>query len=56
LAWAGFLLGENWEDIRDWMRPADIPIIVAVLVLFGWWLYRHVKRVWGEPEPSGPEA
>jgi membrane protein DedA with SNARE-associated domain len=56
LAWAGFFLGENWESIRDWMRPADIPIIVAVLVLFGFWLYRHVKRAWGEPEQSGPEA
>jgi membrane protein DedA with SNARE-associated domain len=56
LAWAGFVLGENWERIRDWMRPADIPILLAVLVLVGWYVYRHVKRAWGEPEPSGPEV
>ena len=48
LAWAGFLLGENWEDIRDWMRPADIPIIIVVLLLVGLYVYRHVKRAWAE--------
>ena len=48
LAWAGFLLGENWEDIRDWMRPADIPIVVVVVLLIGLYVYRHVKRAWAE--------
>ena len=48
LAWAGFLLGENWEDIRDWMRPADIPIVVVVGLLIGLYVYRHVKRAWAE--------
>jgi hypothetical protein len=23
LAAAGYVLGENWEDLRNWMRPAD---------------------------------
>jgi membrane protein DedA with SNARE-associated domain len=54
LAWAGFLLGENWEDIRDWMRPADIPIALVVLVLIGLYVYRHVKRAWAE-QPSKVE-
>jgi membrane protein DedA with SNARE-associated domain len=48
LAWAGFMLGENWEDIRDWMRPADIPIVVVVALLIGLYVYRHVKRAWAE--------
>jgi membrane protein DedA with SNARE-associated domain len=56
LAWAGFVLGEHWERIRDWMRPADIPILIVVLVLIGLYVYRHIKRAWQEPEPSGPEA
>jgi membrane protein DedA with SNARE-associated domain len=56
LAWAGFVLGENWERIRDWMRPADIPILIVVLILVGLYVYRHIKRAWQEPEPSGPEA
>jgi membrane protein DedA with SNARE-associated domain len=51
LAWAGFMLGENWEDIRDWMRPADIPIVVVVVLLMGLYVYRHVKRAWAE-EPE----
>ncbi len=56
LAWAGFVLGENWEDLRDWMRPADIPIIIVIGILVTWYVYRHVKRAWGEqPEPHGVE-
>jgi membrane protein DedA with SNARE-associated domain len=56
LAWAGFTLGENWEDLRDWMRPADIPIIIVALILVAWYVYRHVKRAWGEaPEPQAAE-
>ncbi len=54
LAWAGFVLGENWEDLRNWMRPADYPIIAAALILIAWYVYRHVKRAWfGEAEPEG---
>lgn len=56
LAWAGFALGENWEDLRDWMRPADIPIILVGMILVAWYVYRHVKRAWGEapaPEDEG---
>ncbi len=56
LAWAGFLLGDNWEDLRDWMRPADIPILIVILILVGWYVYVHYKRAWGEsPEPQGAE-
>ncbi len=54
LAWAGFVLGENWEDLRDWMRPADYPIIAVALVLVAWYVYRHVKRAWwDDPETEG---
>jgi membrane protein DedA with SNARE-associated domain len=53
LAWAGYVLGENWEDLRAWMRPADIPIVIAIVALVGWYVYRHVKRAWGpQPEPQ----
>jgi membrane protein DedA with SNARE-associated domain len=56
LAWAGFVLGEHWERIRDWMRPADVPILIVIIVLMGWYVYRHVKRFWQKPETSNPEA
>ena len=51
LAWGGFLLGENWEDLRAWMRPADIPILIVIVALFVWYVYRHIKRAWG-PETA----
>ncbi len=57
LAWAGYLMGENWESIRDWMRPADIPIAIVVLLLIGLYVYRHVKRAWAEePETADGKA
>lgn len=57
LAWAGFVLGENWEDLRSWMRPADIPILIIAAILLAWYVYRHIKRAWGEtPETPGTPA
>ena len=56
LAAGGYILGENWEDLRTWMRPADIPIAVVLVVLVTWYVYRHVKRAWEVPQPSGPET
>ena len=57
LAWAGYVLGENWERIREWMRPADIPILIGVLALVGLYVYRHIRRAWQpEPQPSGTEV
>ena len=52
LAWAGFLLGENWERIRDWMRPADIPILIVLGALVAWYVYRRVRTVFGQPGPT----
>ena len=52
LAWAGFLLGENWERIRDWMRPADIPILIVLGALVAWYVYRRVRAVFGQAEPT----
>jgi membrane protein DedA with SNARE-associated domain len=56
LAAIGYELGENWEDIRDWTRPADIPIAIVLVVLVAWYVYSHVKKTWEAPQPSGPEA
>ncbi|MBI2908763.1 MAG: DedA family protein [Chloroflexi bacterium] len=44
LAFAGYQLGEHWEQIRVVMRPFDIPIIIGVLVLFAVYIRRHLKR------------
>jgi len=37
-------IGEHWREVREVMRPFDIPIAVALLALLGWYIYRHVKR------------
>ncbi len=52
LAWAGFLLGENWERIREWMRPADIPILIVLVALVAWYVYRRARTVFGPPQAS----
>jgi membrane protein DedA with SNARE-associated domain len=46
LAAAGYKLGQNWENLRNWMRPADIPIIIIVVILIAWYVVRHVRRAW----------
>ncbi|MHB8893161.1 MAG: DedA family protein, partial [Candidatus Limnocylindrales bacterium] len=40
LVWAGEVLGANWVEIRDILKPFDIVIAIAVVVgflLFLWW-------------------
>ena len=56
LAAGGYFLGQNWERIRNWMRPADYPIAFILVVLIAWYIWRHVSRAWEEPKPTGPEA
>jgi membrane protein DedA with SNARE-associated domain len=56
LAAIGYQLGENWEDIRDWTSPADIPIAIILVLLVAWYIYRNVKSSWEAKQPSGPEA
>ena len=56
LAWSGFLLGENWERIREWMRPADIPILIVLAALVAWYIYRRVRTILREAEPQVSES
>jgi len=44
LAYAGYQLGEHWEQIRTVMRPFDPIIITLVMVLIGYYLYQYPKR------------
>jgi membrane protein DedA with SNARE-associated domain len=45
LALGGYVLGENWEDIREVMRPFDIPILIFIFVLIGYYVYRRTRKV-----------
>jgi membrane protein DedA with SNARE-associated domain len=44
LAYGGYLLGENWDSLRNAMRPFD-PLILALIVLaIGLYVWRHLKH------------
>jgi membrane protein DedA with SNARE-associated domain len=56
LAWIGYLLGENWEDISDYMRPVSIPIAIAVVLLAAFFVYRRIREIRaGDVVGHGPE-
>jgi membrane protein DedA with SNARE-associated domain len=44
LAAAGHWFGSQWEIIRAYMRPFDIPIAIVLLAGFGYYVYRHIKH------------
>ena len=45
LAFAGYHLGENWESIRDVMRPIETPILIVVLLAISYYIYRRVRQL-----------
>jgi len=44
LAAAGYYMGQHWRQVREVMRPFDIPIAIALLGLFAWYVRRHVQK------------
>ena len=45
LAYAGFILGENWELLRGTMRPLEFPIAIGFSLLVAWFLIRRINQV-----------
>jgi membrane protein DedA with SNARE-associated domain len=43
LAAGGYLLGENYEDIRDYLRPIEIPVAIAVVALVAAYIGKHLR-------------
>lgn len=54
LAYGGYLLGENWEDLRGAMRPFDIPIIVVILLAVAWYVRHKLREIRAEGAAAGP--
>ena len=48
LAYGGYKLGENWEDLRRVMRPFDFPIAGIIIVVVVWFIYRRIKLIRAE--------
>ncbi|MDD5094575.1 MAG: DedA family protein [Dehalococcoidia bacterium] len=44
LAYGGYVLGQNWEDVREVMRPFDIPIVIAGVVFVIWFVWKRLKQ------------
>ena len=44
LTYGGYLLGAHWEQIRTWMRPFDIPILIVVVLMIAFYVYRHIRH------------
>ncbi|MDO8567812.1 MAG: DedA family protein [Dehalococcoidales bacterium] len=44
LAYGGYLLGEHWEQLRNFLRPFDPVLIAIIIVLIGLYIYRHIRQ------------
>jgi membrane protein DedA with SNARE-associated domain len=56
LTYGGYKLGENYEDIRDWMRPVEYPVAAIVAALVVWYVVRHVRKVLEENRREADSA
>ncbi len=56
LAYLGLKLGENWNTIRDRLHGFDTAIIVMILALGVWWVYRHIKQIRSEKNSNTREG
>ena len=41
----GYVLGQNWERIRELMRPFDILIVVVFLALVAIFVWRRLRKL-----------
>jgi membrane protein DedA with SNARE-associated domain len=44
LTWGGYILGQNWERIREIMRPFDYPIIGIIVCLIAVFIWLRIRR------------
>lgn len=43
LAYAGLILGENWDKLESYFRKFDLVIGVLIILLIVWWSIRHFR-------------
>ena len=44
LTYSGILLGANYEQVREFTSQFDIYILLALLALIIWFVWRHLKK------------
>jgi len=47
LAGGGYLLGQHWQRLVDWLRPVSLPLAVALVLLVAWYYGRRLWSLWG---------
>lgn len=45
LAYGGYLLGSNWDEIRRVIQPFDIPIVIIFVALMALFVWRRVRAL-----------
>jgi membrane protein DedA with SNARE-associated domain len=56
LAAIGYHLGENYEEIRNWLGPADIIVAIGLVAFVAWYVVHQVRESWEGTRTSKPEA
>ncbi len=56
LAYGGYLLGQNWEELRSAMRPFDLPVLVALGGVAGWFIWRRLRAIRAQHRTASPSA
>ena len=41
---AGWALGDRWERVESWIQPLSYAVLVALLAVGGWLMWRTVQR------------
>ena len=44
LAYVGFVLKSNWEEVMQYSHIIDIVVVLFLLAIVGLYIYRHLKR------------
>lgn len=45
LAWAGFVLGEHWEQVAGFLRPFEGVILVALVAGTAWFVWHRLRAL-----------
>ena len=56
LTYIGVRLGTRWEEISAYFHNFDVGIVIAVVAVAAWWVWRHVReaREGARQEPAAP--
>ncbi len=56
LAWGGYHFGVHWEELRNIMRPFDIPIAIVIIAGFVYYVYHHLRKGRAKATPTDAES